>query len=63
MNKRSRAVIAAFQMSLDGYLQGANGEVDWVDSWSDALDLIPEVDAAVIGGATYPGYEQLWGGG
>ncbi len=61
MNKRSRAVIAAFQMSLDGYLQGANGEVDWVDSWNDALDLIPEVDAAVIGGGTYPGYEQLWG--
>jgi dihydrofolate reductase len=48
-------------MSLDGYLQGADGEVDWIDSWNDALDLIPDVDAAVIGGGTYPGYEQLWG--
>jgi dihydrofolate reductase len=27
-------------MSLDGYIQGANGEVDWVDSWNDALRLI-----------------------
>ncbi len=53
--------IAALQMSLDGYLEGANGEVDWVDSWSDALDLVPDADAAVIGGRTYPGYEQLWG--
>jgi dihydrofolate reductase len=58
---RSRAVVAALQISLDGYIQGANGEVDWVDSWNDALDLIPDVDAAVIGGGTYPGYEQLWG--
>ena len=23
--------------------------------------LIPDVDAATIGGGTYPGYEQLWG--
>jgi dihydrofolate reductase len=56
-----RDFIAALQMSLDGYLQGANGDVDWVDSWNDALDLIPGADAAVIGGGTYPGYEQLWG--
>jgi dihydrofolate reductase len=56
-----RNFIAAVQISLDGYLQGANGEVDWVDSWSDALDLVPDADAAVIGGGTYPGYEQLWG--
>jgi dihydrofolate reductase len=61
MSKRSRAFIAALQVSLDGYIQGANGEVDWVDSWNDALDLIPDVDAAVLGGGMYPGYEQLWG--
>jgi dihydrofolate reductase len=48
-------------MSLDGFIQGANGEVDWIDSWSDALGLVPDADAAVIGGGTYPGYEQLWG--
>ncbi len=61
MSKRPRTMIAALQMSLDGYVQGANGEVDWVQAWNDALDLIPDVDAAVIGGGTYPGYEQLWG--
>ena len=57
----SRTFVAALQTSLDGYVQGANEEVDWVDSWSDALELIPGADAAVIGGGTYPGYEQLWG--
>lgn len=57
----SRLFIAAFQVSLDGYLQGVNGEVDWVDSWDDALGLVPGADAAVLGGGMYPGYEMLWG--
>lgn len=57
----SRLFIAAMQVSLDGYLQGANGAVDWVDSWGDALGLVPGADAAVLGGGTYPGYETLWG--
>jgi len=57
----SRLFIAALQVSLDGYVQGANGEVDWVDSWDDALGLVPGTDTAVLGGGMYPGYEQLWG--
>jgi dihydrofolate reductase len=61
MRTRSRAFIAALQISLDGYVQGADGEIDWVDSWDDALGLIPDADAAVLGGGMYPGYEQLWG--
>lgn len=61
MSKQSRDFIAALQISLDGNIQGANGETDWVDSWNDALDLISDVDAAVLGGGMYPGYEQLWG--
>jgi dihydrofolate reductase len=56
-----RLFIAALQVSLDGYLQGANAEVDWVDSWDDALGLVAGADAAVLGGGTYPGYEVLWG--
>ena len=57
----NRLFIAALQVSLDGYLQGADGEVDWVDSWDDALGLVPGADAAVLGGGMYPGYEMLWG--
>jgi dihydrofolate reductase len=60
METRRRNVVAAFQMSLDGYIQGTLDEVDWVDSWNDALDLVPEAGAAVIGGGTFSGYEQLW---
>ena len=61
MSTQNRPLIAALQTSLDGYVQGAGGEVDWVDGWNDALGLLTDVDAAVIGGGTYPGYEQLWG--
>ena len=61
MSKQSRAAVAALQMSLDGYIQGPTDEVDWVDAWNDALGLIPDADAAVVGGGTYPGYEYLWG--
>jgi dihydrofolate reductase len=56
----SRPFIAAMQVTLDGYILGPNGEADWVDSWADGLDLLPEVDAFVLGGGMFPDYEQFW---
>jgi hypothetical protein len=46
----SRTMIAALQVSLDGFIQGPNGEKDWVDSWAEAIELIPDVDTFVLGG-------------
>jgi dihydrofolate reductase len=56
----SRTLIAAMQVTLDGYILGPEGEVDWVDSWADGLELLPEVDAFVLGGGMFPDYEQFW---
>ena len=56
----SRKMIAALQVSLDGFVQGPNGEKDWVDSWADALGLIPDVDTFVLGGRMYPDYGEYW---
>jgi len=57
----SRKMIAALQVSLDGFTQGPDrGEADWVDSWADAIGLIPEVDAFVLGAGMYPGYGEYW---
>jgi len=53
-------MIAALQVSLDGFIQGPNGEKDWVDSWADAIELIPDVDAFVLGGHMYPDYGEYW---
>jgi dihydrofolate reductase len=55
-----RKLIAAFRVSLDGFVEGPNGEVDWVDAWDDTFDLMPQIDAMVLGGGMYPGYEEYW---
>jgi hypothetical protein len=56
----TRTTIAALQVSLDGFTQGPHGEKDWVDSWADALELIPDVDTFVLGGHMYPDYGEYW---
>lgn len=57
-----RRMIAGMQVSLDGFTQGSDqtGEDDWVESWADALELIPDVDAFVQGAGMYPGYGEYW---
>ena len=57
----ARKMVAALQISLDGFTQGSDqGGVEWVDSWADAIALIPEVDAFVQGSHMYPGYGLYW---
>jgi len=56
----SRTLIAAMQVTLDGRILGPEGEVDWVDSWADGLELLPPVDAFVLGGGMFPDYERFW---
>jgi len=56
----SRKMIAALQVSLDGFIQGPDGEKDWADSWASALQLIPDVDMFVLGGRMYPDYGAYW---
>jgi len=56
-----RQMIAALQISLDGFTQGSDqGGAEWVDSWADALALIPDVDTFVQGAGMYPGYGLYW---
>jgi hypothetical protein len=55
-----RKLIAALQMSVDGFIEGPNGEVDWIGAWEDSFDLLPQVDTCILGGRMYPGYEQYW---
>jgi dihydrofolate reductase len=55
-----RPFIAAMQVTLDGYSLGPDGAADWVDSWADALDLLPRVDAFVLGAGMFSGYEAFW---
>jgi len=56
-----RKIIAALITSLDGLIEGPNGELDWVDSWADPFDLLPQIDTCILGRGMYPGYEQYRG--
>ncbi len=55
-----RKIIAALIVSLDGYIEGPNGEVDWIDSWEDPSEITQQVDTCILGAHMYPGYEQYW---
>jgi dihydrofolate reductase len=55
-----RKLIAAFKVSLDLKFQGPGDYADWVDAWSDDYGLTPEIDACVLGGDMYRGYEGYW---
>jgi dihydrofolate reductase len=55
-----RALISAMQVTLDGYVLGPEGDADSFDSWADGLELLPPVDAFVLGGGMFPGYGQFW---
>ncbi|MBG9390478.1 dihydrofolate reductase family protein [Caenimonas aquaedulcis] len=48
------------KVSIDGRSGGADGYAHWVDAWSDDYGLAERVDACLIGGRMYPGYEQYW---
>jgi len=56
----SRPFIAAMQVTLDGYSLDPDGNADWVDSWADGFQLLPRVDAFVLGAGMFPGYEVFW---
>lgn len=55
-----RKIIAALQVSLDGFIEGPNEELDWVNSWEDPFDIVGKVDTFILGARMYPGYEQYW---
>ena len=48
------------QMSVDGFIEGPGGEVDWIDAWENPFELLSQIDTLILGGGMYPGYEQYW---
>jgi len=55
-----RKLITGVKISVDGKIEGPEGAADWVKAWSDDYALTPQIDACVLGGGMYPGYEQYW---
>ncbi len=57
-----RKLIAGMKISLDGRYEGADGMADWVEAWSNDYDVLPEIDACILGAGMYSGYEGYWPG-
>jgi dihydrofolate reductase len=55
-----RKLISAMRLSADQKFEGPEGYADWVDAWADDYGLTPQIDACVVGGGMYPGYEKYW---
>jgi dihydrofolate reductase len=64
-NETGRKIIAALQVSVDGFIEGPNGEMGWAmeedeDTWKDVFEMLTHVDTFILGRKMYPGYEQYW---
>jgi len=57
-----RKLIAGMKISVDGKIEGSEGMADWAEAWSEDYGLTPQIDACLLGGGMYPGYEQYWTG-
>ena len=55
-----RKLISGMKISVDGKIEGPEGFADWVDTWTDDYGLTSQIDACLLGGHMYPGYEQYW---
>jgi dihydrofolate reductase len=60
-----RKLIVALQTSLDGFIEGPNGELDWAmaedkETWKEMNETLNSVDAIILGRKMYPAYEQYW---
>jgi len=61
-----RKVILAMQITLDGFVAGANDELDWLvdeeDQWKDLFEILKSADTFLLGRVMYPGYANYWRG-
>jgi len=57
-----RKLIAAMKVSVDMKAEGPQGMADWAQAWSEDYGLTLQIDACILGGAMYPGYENYWTG-
>jgi dihydrofolate reductase len=60
-----RKIKLYMQSSLDGFIEGPNGAMDWMvpddeEQWSDLFAQLPAFDTFLLGAGMYPGYSDHW---
>ncbi len=64
--KTLRNIIVSMRVTLDGFITGAHGEMDWMEEFLDEAlatyesELQKAVDTALFGRVTYQGFESYW---
>jgi dihydrofolate reductase len=63
-NTQMRKIISFMHVSLDGFVAGLNGEMNWItmddEIFEDAIALAATTDTAVYGRTTYQMMESYW---
>ena len=59
-----RKLIVRMNMSLDGYIEGPKGSMDWFaggdEHWRDLFAALEDADAFLLGRGMYAGYAEYW---
>ncbi len=61
-----RNIIVSMRVTLDGFIAGPNGEMDWMEEFFDEAlanyesELQKTVDTTLFGRVTYQGFESYW---
>jgi dihydrofolate reductase len=59
-----RKLTLSMHMSLDGYIQGPAGEMDWFfpdeENWKEMFEFLKSIDTILLGAGMYPGYAEYW---
>ena len=53
-----RKIIAALQVSVDGFIEGPNGEMDWLmtadqEVWKEEFEMLDHIDTLILGRKMY----------
>lgn len=60
-----RKLILSIQTSLDGFIEGPDGDMSWVPTqddelWDDLFNMLEDVDLFVMGRGMYKDYRNYW---
>ncbi len=60
-----RKLVLSMQVSLDGFIEGPNGELDWAvkedeETWHYIFDVQRSADTLLMGRVMYPAFERYW---
>jgi dihydrofolate reductase len=63
-----RKVIFKIELTLDGFIAGPKGEMDWgmpteigeEENWNDVFDMLSTVDTVLMSRVIYEGFKEYW---